>query len=369
MSSVAMGGLEFLFSQPQYSLRQSEKEQYLLPLLDGLTRHHQGASPAYARLLEAVYSRAGAAASLEEIPYLPVGLFKSHRLVSVADDRIFKTLTSSGTTGQQVSRVYLDSETAQRQTVALSRILQHVLGPDRLPMLVIDTSALLKNRQEFSARGAGVLGMMNFGRQHVYALDEGMNLNRDAVRDFLARFGGSPFLMFGFTFMVWKYFFQPLGGLGVDLSQGILIHSGGWKKLADEAVDNATFKARLRESTGLHRIYNFYGMVEQVGSVYMEGEDGLLYPPNFADVVIRDPRTWEPAPDGQPGVIQVLSALPLSYPGHSILTEDLGVVHSVDSGIGGRFGKAFSVIGRVPRSEVRGCSDTHQEPAVQESHA
>jgi hypothetical protein len=367
--SASATNLEFLFSEPQYSLRQSEKERYLLPLLNDLTRHHRSASAPYARLLGAVYPRAGAAATLEEVPYLPVGLFKTHRLSSIPDDQIFKTLTSSGTTGQQVSRVYLDSETAQRQTLALSRILQHVLGPDRLPMLMIDTSALLKNRQEFSARGAGVLGMMNFGRHHVYALDEDMHLNRDAVRDFLARFGGAPFLMFGFTFMVWKYFFEPLRDLNADLSQGILIHSGGWKKLADQAVDNATFKARLRESTGLHRIYNFYGMVEQVGSVYMEGEDGLLYPPNFADIVIRDPRTWESAPVGQPGLIQVLSALPLSYPGHSILTEDLGVVHSVDSGAGGRFGKAFSVIGRVPRSEIRGCSDTHQESGVKESSA
>jgi acyl-protein synthetase LuxE len=361
--------LEFLFSEPQYSLRQSDKERYLLPLLNDLTRHHRGASGAYGRLLDAVYPHTREASSLDEIPYLPVGLFKTHRLLSIPDGQIFKTLTSSGTTGQQVSRVYLDSETARRQTVALSRILQHVLGPDRLPMLVIDTSTLLKNRKEFSARGAGVLGMMNFGRSHVYALDQEMNLNLDAVRDFLARFGGAPFLMFGFTFMVWKYFFEPLQSLGVDLSQGILIHSGGWKKLADQAVDNATFKARLREATGLRRFYNFYGMVEQVGSVYMEGEDGMLYPPNFADIIIRDPRTWEPAPMGQPGLIQVLSALPFSYPGHSILTEDLGVIHSVDSGVDGRFGKAFSVIGRVPRSEIRGCSDTHQEAAVKESGA
>ena len=353
--------LEFLLSEPQYSLRQSEKERVLMPLLNHLTSHHRAHSSSYARLLDAVYPHSQEAQSLDEVPYLPVGLFKTHRLLSIPEDQIFKTLTSSGTTGQQVSRIFLDSETARRQTVALSRILQHVLGPDRLPMLVIDTSALIKNRNEFSARGAGVLGMMNFGRNHVYALDAGMHLDRAAVRAFLDRFGGAPFLMFGFTFMVWKYFFEPIRDLGLDLSHGILIHSGGWKKLADQAVDNATFKARLHAATGLSRIYNFYGTVEQIGSVYMEGDDGFLYPPNFADIVIRDPRTWEPAPVGEPGVIQVLSALPLSYPGHSILTEDLGVIYSVDSGAGGRFGKAFSVLGRVPRSEVRGCSDTHQE--------
>jgi hypothetical protein len=124
-------------------------------------------------------------------------------------------------------------------------------------------------------------------------------------------------------------------------------------------VDNATFRSRLQSMTGLHRIYNFYGMVEQVGSVFLEGDDGYLYPPAFADVIVRDPVTWEEAAIGEPGVIQVLSALPHSYPGHSILTEDMGIVHSVDANGTGRGGKAFSVIGRAPRAELRGCSDVH----------
>jgi hypothetical protein len=100
-------------------------------------------------------------------------------------------------------------------------------------------------------------------------------------------------------------------------------------------------------------------MVEQVGSVFLEGEDGYLYAPNFAEVIVRDPVTMREAPTGCPGVIQVISALPLSYPGHSILTEDLGVVHGADDSTCGRKGKYFSILGRVPKAELRGCSDTH----------
>lgn len=129
--------------------------------------------------------------------------------------------------------------------------------------------------------------------------------------------------------------------------------------MLEEAVDNAEFKRRLGETTGLARIYNFYGMVEQVGSIFLEGEDGYLYPPSFADVIVRDPESWQEAPVGVPGVIQVVSVLPSSYPGHSILTEDLGVVHAVDDPAADRLGKAFSVLGRVPKTELRGCSDVH----------
>lgn len=347
-----------MIEAPQYSLRQAEKEQILLQDLNELTRHHRSACPEYARLLD-VLKLASEAASLEDVPYLPVGLFKSHLLQSIAPEQVFRTMTSSGTTGQRVSRIVLDRETAMRQTAALGKIIGSVTGRERLPMILVECAAIVQDRKRFSARAAGLLGMLNFGRNHFYALDEQMELDREGLRRFLDQYGARPFLMFGFTFMLWQYLFGRVNEGEFDFSNGILLHSGGWKKLQDQAIGNEAFKRSLERRTGLSRIYNFYGMVEQVGSVYLEGEDGFLYASNFADVIIRDPITLKPAHTGAPGIIQVLSSLPLSYPGHSILTEDMGVIHGVDDSQCGRFGKRFSVIGRVPRAELRGCSDVH----------
>ena len=47
-------------------------------------------------------------------------------------------------------------------------------------------------------------------------------------------------------------------------------------------------------------------------------------------VLIRDPHDWSVAPVGQTGLLQTLSVLPRSYPGHSLLTEDLAAVCGVD---------------------------------------
>jgi hypothetical protein len=340
-----------------FTMDQAAREAALLPELTALTEHHRAHSPEYARVLDALGYPAGHAyGAVADLPWLPVRMFKHHTLRSIAADDVFKVLTSSGTTGE-VSRIYLDKEAAATQQRMLSATLQTVIGTRRLPMLLVDTRALFKNRASFSARGAGVLGLMNFGRDHVFVLDENDVPDPAAVREFLAKHGGQPFLIFGFTFMTWLYLYELARAEKLDLSNGILIHSGGWKKLADRAVDNAEFRRRFADDTGLTRIHNFYGMVEQIGTVFLEGASGdSLYCPDFADVIVRDPVTWEPVPVGTSGVVEVVSTLPRSYPGHVLLTEDLGVVHGIDDGDWP--GKRFSILGRLPRAEARGCSDT-----------
>jgi hypothetical protein len=344
-----------------FGLPQADREAALLPALTELTRHHRAHCPPYDRILSALDIPAGAAfGSVADLPWLPVRLFKTHDLRSVGEDEVFKVLTSSGTTGSGASRIYLDKAAAAAQTRMLGATLRTVLGNTRLPMLMVDTVGIIKNRRSFSARGAGVLGMATFGRNHVYALDEQDRPDVVAVKDFLARYGKEPFLIFGFTFMVWLYLYEVAREHSLDLSNGILVHSGGWKKLIDRAVDNTEFRRRFAEDTGLTRIHNYYGMIEQIGTVFLEGPSGnSLYCPDFADVVIRDPQTWAQRPVGAPGVIEVVSTLPRSYPGHVLLTEDLGVVHGIDDGDWP--GKRFSVLGRLPRAEARGCSDTFAE--------
>jgi hypothetical protein len=349
--------LDDLIRRPQYSVPQAEKEETLLAELTRLGQSHRARSPEYARLARLLFPGNAEPHNLTELPYLPIGLFKERLLSSVPESEVFKILQSSGTTGQTPSRVVLDRETAQLQTLALSRIMTSVLGPNRLPMILVETADLIRDRRQFNARAAGLLGMINFGRDHFYALDTNLELRLPELKNFLHRFGGAPFLVFGFTFLVWTRFYQALADAGLDLSNGILIHSGGWKKLEEQAVSAADFRAALRKAMGLTRVYNFYGMVEQVGSIFLEGDDGYLYSPNFADVIVRDPYTFEEVPHGQTGVLEVLSALPRSYPGHCLLTEDLGVVHAVDCSACGRLGKAFSVLGRIPKAELRGCSD------------
>lgn len=349
-----------------YSLNSTAKTALLTEFLCALTQHHYRHSDAYRKILDAMRIDPERIFDYRRIPFLPMRLFKEYDFISVDRKQVFKTLTSSGTTGQQVSKIYLDEETSALQTKTLTKIVNSLIGSSRLPMIVIDSSGIIKNRAMFSARGAGILGFSLFGRDKVYALDDAMNLDVDALRAFLDQHQGKKILLFGFTYMIWEHFLGQLrrAGYRPDLSQGILIHGGGWKKLADRAVAPAAFKAALREACGIQRVCDYYGMVEQAGTIYMECEHGHLHASIFSDVIVRRPADFAPAVVGETGIIQVVSVLPKSYPGHSLLTEDEGTLLGEDDCACGRLGKYFAVSGRIKNAELRGCSDTYAKPAA-----
>jgi len=343
-----------LIGAPPYSFPQAEKEAMMLEGFNRLAWHHYDRCPEYARIIDLAWGGPRACRTLAEAPYLPVGLFKELDLRSTPEKAI--VLNSSGTTGQRPSRIVVDSETSERQSRALIATYRPILGERRLPFLAIDARDVIA-APTLTARGAGVLGMMKFGAKATFALGPDLKMDKPVVESFVRNHGGSPFFIFGFTFLVWSRLFKEFRDGELDLSNGCLIHSGGWKKLEVEAVSNTEFRAALRRRFGLTRIFNFYGFVEQIGSMFIEGSDGLLYPPNFADVIVRRPDTLEPAKLGEEGVIQVISLLPKSYPGHSVLTEDIGAVVSEDAGVDGRLGKAIRIAGRIKKAELRGCSD------------
>lgn len=356
---------EEILNIPPYSLDRTKKETILTQRLAELTRMHRENCPEYAAILKSIGFNEDKMSDYSELSFLPVRLFKELELKSVSKEDVVKTMTSSGTTGQAVSKIYLDRATSSGQQKALVKIVSSFTGSSRMPMLIIDCPSVIKNRAMFSARGAGILGFSMFGSDRQYALNDDMQLDMEAVEKFLEKHSGERILLFGFTFMIWQHFYRELVrlreqmGKTLDLSNGILIHGGGWKKLVSEAVSQEKFKECLTNVCGLHDVHDYYGMVEQTGSIYMQCECGHLHASIFSDVIIRDPYDFRVLSQGEKGIIQVVSTIPESYPGHSLLTEDEGVLLGEDDCPCGRLGKYFTVTGRLQNAEIRGCSDTY----------
>lgn len=346
---------------PPYSLKSKEKQLLLNQLLFALTRHHYSNCYEYRRILDAINFDTEAESDYNRLPFLPVRLFKMMDLRSISRDKIVKTMTSSGTTGQAVSKIYLDKDTSSNQTRILTKIVSSFIGQKRIPMIIIDSPNVVSDRNLFSARGAGILGFSIFGSKRIFALNDKMELEFDHVRDFIQENRNEKFLLFGFTFMVWNSFCKELlrRNEKLDLKGSVLIHGGGWKKLVSDKVEPHEFKNKIHEVCSIEKVHDYYGMVEQTGTIYMECEAGNLHTPVFSDIIIRRPADFSVANKGEKGIIQVLSILPMSYPGHSLLTEDEGVILGEDDCTCGRYGKYFRISGRIANAEIRGCSDVY----------
>ena len=346
---------------PPFSLAKQEKAAFYAEVLYELTKHHFANCAQYRKILNVLGFDPNIKHNIEEIPPIPVRLFKDYELLSVNKSQIIKTMTSSGTTGQSVSRIFLDRITSTNQKKVLAKIVSSFIGTKRLPMLVIDSKSVIGDRNLLSARGAGILGFSMLGYDITYALDEDMQPDFDTIEAFCKKHKDENILMFGFTFMIWEYFYKKLAKSNKQLAleNGIMIHGGGWKKLSEEAIDNKTFKHLLKGVCGIKRVYNYYGMVEQTGSIFLECEAGNLHSSIFSDVIVLQ-TDFSECGMHETGLMQLSSLLPFSYPGHIILSEDIGEIMGEDDCSCGRLGKYFKIHGRVMDAEIRGCSDTYE---------
>ena len=118
-------------------------------------------------------------------------------------------MKSSGTSNQRKSKILLDKQTASMQTKVLSLLVQDVLGSKRLPMLIIDSPKTVKSRHSLTARGP-VFWVFQCLENVSYALTDSMNLNFKALEKFLKENENKTIFVFGFTYMIWLYFYKTL---------------------------------------------------------------------------------------------------------------------------------------------------------------
>lgn len=354
---------ELIAAKP-YSLSRQDKETLFVPMLAEAFAHNAQAIPEFASLLRKSQFDPHQAVCIADFPPLPVTVFKHFALRTCAESEVVRELHSSGTTGQTPSRIFLDKATLHRQRRALISILQSYLGSQRRPYLVLDVPEAAAAEGALTARGAAIRGLENFASQTLYAMktvDGKPTLDLASVQDFAKQHRAESVLVFGFTFLIWSAALPELEVVSTNLglAQATVFHGGGWKKLKEQQVSKEVFNERTSRILGCpaERVLDFYGMVEQVGSIFVDCEAGHKHPPNFATVIIRDPLTFAPQPIGKEGLIEVVSLLPTSYPGQALLTEDQGIVHAVNDCPCGRKDVAFRFTSRVERTEARGCGD------------
>jgi phenylacetate-coenzyme A ligase PaaK-like adenylate-forming protein len=371
--------IEALLAAAPFSLEPQEHQARLLSVLKSELAYAAERSVPFRRYLTGWPVDYQRAQTIAELPYLPVGIFKANPpLLLASAQSIVRTLASSATTGQIPSRVNLDGDTSKRMVKGVARIVGDFIGPQRRPYLVIDVPEASGGPGELGARGAAIQGLRSFATEMVSCLRLGAagspEIDAGKLNDFATRWRGTEALAYGFTYVVWRHFVMPLLDRGVKLEMPNvhLLHSGGWKRLQDQAVTREAFTSGVASVFGCaaDRVVDFYGMVENVGVVYPDCELGFKHVPAFADVIVRSPLTLRPVEAGEQGLVQVCSVLPTSFPGFLVLTEDIAEVIRYDGCACGRRGLCFRFVKRVPKAEVRGCGNletARQRPSAAET--
>jgi hypothetical protein len=379
LSTAIQGQIDGLLAAPTYAQEPHDHQARLLAVLQSELAYACEREPRLRQYVEAWPIHYSVAQRIADLPYLPVGAFKADPpLTLVSPEKVIRTLASSATTGQVPSRVALDAQTSKRMVKGVSLIVSDFIGPKRRPYLVIDTPETAMGGVELGARGAAIQGLRPFATDIVCCLKTNVSgaleIDEGKLFDFAAKWGNAEVLVYGFTYVVWRHFVVPLQAKGVKLAMPNirLLHSGGWKRLQDQAVSRDTYANGVATVFGCEesRVLDFYGMVENVGIIYPDCEYGYKHVPAFAEVIVRDPLTLEPVGAGQQGLVQVCSALPTSFPGFLVLTDDIAEVIGYDGCGCGRRGLCFRFVKRVPKVEVRGCGNietTRQRAPVLEA--
>ncbi len=365
-----------LFTNRQpYAMPQRDKEDLLLRQLNELCARHMEGCPEYRSYIGGL-NRRPPYEKLEAVPFIPVSIFKQFQLFTRTDEdehAKWKTIQSSSTSSGVPSQIFVDDRTALRQKISVQMIFNSYLGDARRPYIIFDAMETARGKSVLSARGAAIMSLMGYASQFFFVMDlmDGqLVLNEEKLRQAAAAAQAEGhFIAYGFTYILHQAH-ERLHQLGCSFDgfgdRTYLIHSGGWKRLQHMAVDKPSFNRRVSAVWGVppDRVIDFYGLVEQSGVIYPDCAFGNKHVPYYADVIIREPHTLRPLPEGRVGLIQLVSALPLSAPNHAVITDDLGEIVSVDRCPCGRKGKAFQFRGRAPKVEVRGCGDVYAEERV-----
>lgn len=331
------------------------KKNFFLKEILKLNNYHIKKSKIYADIIK--FKNKNKINKIEDIPFLPTRLFKKLSLKTVKDKKIFKILESSGTSGD-ASKVFLDKHNANSQIRVLIKIFKDFFNVDnRLPMIIFDKKKSKTQKFKHTAREAAYTGFSFMGKEYFFLLDENENIRLDEFKKFLKKYQNTKVILFGLTYVVWEVL-KKLDSEKFNLKNSILIHGGGWKKVQDENANKKNFNSMIKSRFNLTNIHDYYGMVEQTGSIFFECKKGYFHTSFFSDIIIRD-KEFRVQKKKKKGLIQIISLIPTSYPGHSIITEDQGALFGEDNCKCGRSGKYFRVYGRIPKSEIRGCGNVN----------
>ena len=296
-------------------------------------RHQAEQCDIYRRYLQAINVAPNSIQHVDYIPYLPIGFFKTHEVVtgSYSSEIVF---TSSGTSGNNTSRHHVRQLNTYRRAFQYAFELQYgspsqymicALLPSYLERegssLILMTEELIEQAQP----GSG------FFLEHHEELQSLLIANEKA---------GKKNLLLGVTFALLDF----AEAMPTSLANTIIMETGGMKGRRKELIREEVHRI-LNGAFNTKQIHSEYGMTELLSQAYSHGEGIFRCPPWMRLTVrdVQDPLSNYTSGKGGLNIIDLANTDSCAF----IATQDLGIVHPNGT---------FEVTGRFDNADVRGCN-------------
>ncbi len=293
-------------------------------------------NPIYAAYLQFLKVKPSAIQKVEQIPFLPIQLFKSHKIVTGILPENCTVFESSTTTGAIPGKHYVADLALYNLSsrLAFEKFFGNLSNYHFL--------ALLPNYLE---RGASSLvQMVKYFMEESGSAESGFHMYvhekmLQQIKKLQERNDRKIFII-GVSFALLDFAEE----YNIDLSDCIVMETGGMKGRRKELIRNELHDI-LTKAFSAQRIYSEYGMTELLSQAYAK-KDGIFESPPWMKILIRDATDpFSYVEEGQSGGVNIIDMANI----HSccfIQTQDVGVKHN----------DGFGILGRLDNSDIRGCS-------------
>ncbi len=318
------------FKKDLFGIKNADFEAQALAVF----RFQAEANSVYKEFLHHLDISAGLISKIEDIPFLPVELFKS-KVITSSGRFPENYFASSGTTSEKASHHYIH-DLQFYEDVVLYTFKLFYGDPQQYCFLFLLPSYLER-------KNASLVYMCNtllkYGKH-----GSGFYLNEfDALKSRLIEneFNQIPTILLGVSFALLDF----ADFTSLDLKNTILIETGGMKGRREE-ITRAELHDQLNKSFNTKNIHSEYGMTELLSMAYSKG-NGKFNPPPWMKLLIRDPEDpFKILENGKSGLINIIDLANIESCSF-ISTQDIGKINPDHS---------FEVLGRFDHSDVRGCN-------------
>ncbi len=289
----------------------------------------------YRKFCMALGRSPGSVASLRDIPFLPIEVFKSKRVTAFQEQETH-VFTSSGTTQSGSSRHFVYDLSVYHRSF-LSGFHQFYGDPADWCILALLPAYLERQGSSLVYMARHLMEASGHPLGGFYLDDFGKLASQ--LRTLVS--GGQKVLLLGVSFAM----LDLAEAFPMDLRQTVVMETGGMKGRRKEMLRKELHEI-LKSAFQTQSIHSEYGMTELFSQAYSGGE-GVFRCPPWMRVLIRDgrdPLSWTDT--GRMGGINVVD-LANVYSCSFIATQDLGRMNDAGD---------FWVEGRFDHSDVRGCN-------------